>query len=123
AAVEGLIKHWLVQLGDSVDVRGCATQHDPIRIQEVVDGRGLAEKLRVRNDVERKIAVSLQGILQCSARPISRADRDGRLVHDDRISAQIWRQGLDGIFQLGEVRRAVRTWWRAYAEEDEVGFR
>jgi hypothetical protein len=66
-----LVEHRLVQLGDAADVRGGASQHDSIRIEKVVDCGGLAKELRVRNDVEGKIAVSLQGILQNGARPVA----------------------------------------------------
>jgi hypothetical protein len=68
----GLFQHRPVQVGHGVDRRRVvAAEHDPVRVQEVVDGPALAEELRIADDAGR-------------CQPAGRTDRQ-RALHDDDV--------------------------------------
>ena len=87
---------------------------DAVGVEEVVDGRALAEELGVRHDVHVGAAEHLLD-------DTGRADRHRRLVDDDGLGAQ-QRADLGGRrLDVGEVGRAVVALRRRHAEEDELG--
>ena len=73
--------------------RSCAdvieSQHDAVRMHEVVDRRTFAEKLRIRYDAYAMRARLAFADDRCDQ--VSRLNRDGRLVDDDGVSPEVFR--------------------------------
>jgi len=91
-----------------------ASDDDPVGVQEVVDGRPLAEELRVAHDAH----------VGASQRPLDHhgaPDRDRRLVDDHGLVGESGRDLGGGGLDVAEVGRAVVSLRGRDAEEHEGG--
>jgi hypothetical protein len=87
-----------------------------IGAHEVVDRRALLQELGVRDDVERvlrRLAQDLGDLLRA-------ADRDGALVHDDRVAGHVPADLLGRGENVGEIGLAVLVGGRADRDERDV---
>jgi len=105
--------HPAVQRGDPLGGTGrVRPDHDPVRIQEVVQRRPLTEEFRVGR--HRHIRA-----VQPMADQTGGADRHRRLDDHDRSGVEIRGHLLDRGLQVGQVGRSVRTGRGGHAHDDE----
>lgn len=105
---------------------GIDADHDPVRIEGVMQRRSLAQELRIGRD--RKAAVGLLFVRryervrhQCFD-PVPAPFGHGGLVdHHGELGAEMPPHVLGGSTQVGEVRAAAVPAGRAHGDEDHIG--
>ena len=114
----------VVQVGNfACVIRVARTDDDPVRIEEVLDGAALAEKLRVRDDPGPALAL-FQSAREDLLDGFSCPDRRRALIRDDR-SRPVERGG-DGpscrsdVSKVGGARQCLR---RVDRKEDDIRLR
>ena len=98
-------------------VRG--SNHDPVRMLEVLDGGAFAQELRVGHDGEIGIRA---GLADDALDLVAGADRHRRLGDDDRVAVELTRDLARRVVDVGQIGMAVAApRRRADGDEDGIG--
>src|SRR6185369_1924704 len=96
------------------------SDHDAIRLLEVLDRGALFQELGIRDDVEvDRVAAPVQDALHLGAYEIRCSDRDRGLVDDDAVIGQVLADRARDREHVRQVGRAVLTRRRADCDELE----
>src|SRR5205085_3401363 len=93
-----------------------AADDDAVRAHEVVNGRALAQELRVRDYAEVKLLLVLA---YEPAQTLARADGDCGFGDDDLVAVHVAGDVARGLLDEAKVCRAVFLRRRAHGEEDD----
>ena len=94
---------------------GVGADDDPVRFEEVANGRALAKELRIAGDVE--LSLRSGHAPDRPLDPVGGPGGNGALLHDEFVAVQKWRDRPSHFLDLAEVGASVGSRRRPHAEE------